>query len=714
MTSSGPAPDVWCYTEVLKALAGRGEVAQVVGVFEEMNERGVAPSVWCYNVVITALCKAGGFREAQGLLQEMRGVVVREVDANKPDRRMGMFEDGEVSGTAVGGVVGSSLPTGALHSERPDCDDGEITGDSVQAGISEKEGAIGNGTLDQPGFQVTAVSEVVECSGGVSVVGETVMSDRARQQAGTTGASEADVADGVTDNVLRKRAAGRPNIVHGNGKVRRGVGSSPAHEEYLEESLRPQSLSSNGGGFNRLGGGLDQVRGEHIAEAGPKSLEALRRLTQKQVLQASHEHLSKPGVSASLVRNSGPHSHSCAPERTDADDDVVSGQAGEGMEAGGSRPTRQGPVGLESIGGNSRTGGSSDHPGGIEAPLRLGAASKRKPESVGDEPFGSLQMGLGDVVEPNGLERSWAVEECQRVGVVETRDRSPMTAGSEPSKPSAQEDSPLEVLRRAILGHRRSDVPKPPVGIVQQLEGEVDDVPSRPSESQPAAMEMATRGEIGGECIERVESDLDASEPGVPVQESADEAVSAGPNMRMDDPARAGSFSDQQTGSVTRELQLDRPNGSFHPGGCGASDAKHGLRKGSETGASLQLSVLRSSKVDGLRCEEPAERFSSNGSSDASVTRVSSRTKEGRNAYARTVQHRSSHWVVRRAASWPPPPAPNAVTYTILIGASVHEPDGWRNAVELLGHMREDGVAPGQLTYNSVSGRMDFRKCLSV
>jgi pentatricopeptide repeat protein len=751
MTSSGPAPDAWCYTEVLKALAGRGEVAQAVGVFEEMNERGVAPSVWCYNVVITALCKAGGFREAQGLLQEMRGVVARGVDASKPDGRMGILGDGEVSGTAVGGVVGSSLPTGALCS---DCDDGEIAGSSVQAEISEKEGAIGDGTLDQPGFQVTALSEAVECCEGVGVVRE-VSSDRARQQAGTTGASEADVPDGVTENVLWKRAAGRPNIVYGGEKVRRvveRVGSSPARGEFLEESLRPQTRSSNGGGVNGLGGGLDEVRGEHIAEAGPKSSEALRGLTRKQVLQASHEHLSKPGVSASLIRNSGPHSHSCAPERKDADDEIVSRQAGEKMEAGGARPTRQGTVGLESIGGDSRTGGSSNDPGGIEAPLASAAASKvRKSESVSDGPFGSaasLQMGLGDVVELNGLERSWAkVEVCQRVGVVGTGDFSPMTAGPEPTKSSAQEDSALQVLRRAILGHRRSDVRKPPVGIVQHAEGELGDgIPFRPSKSQPAAMEMATGGEIGGECIERVESHLDASESGMPIQESADEAVSVGPNLRMDGSTRAGqSYSDQHIVSVTGELQLDGPYGSFHLDGREASDAKHSVRNGSETGASHRLSVLRSSKVDGLGCKEQAERTSSSGSSDAadgymadSVLRTRSTaqnrtpipqrnisgarqsrpdhtgTKEGQNACAQKVQHRSSRWGVRRAASWPPPPAPDAVTYNILIGASVHEPDGWRTAVELLGHMREDGVAPSQLTYNSVSGRMDLRKCLLV
>jgi hypothetical protein len=60
----------------VKALAGEGDVAPVVEVFEKMNERGVAPSVRCYTVVITALCRVGGFWEAQLLVQDMREFVV--------------------------------------------------------------------------------------------------------------------------------------------------------------------------------------------------------------------------------------------------------------------------------------------------------------------------------------------------------------------------------------------------------------------------------------------------------------------------------------------------------------------------------------------------------------------------------------------------------------------------------------------------------------
>jgi pentatricopeptide repeat protein len=235
MTSSGPVPDAWCYFEVLKALAGGGDVAQVVKVFEEMNERGVTPSVRCYNMVITALCKAGRFREARGLLQDMREGVVRGVDVSKPDAGMEKLGNIEVGGTAVRGVVGSSLTTDALHSERIDCDDGETAGSLEQTGIPEKEGA---GTLEhQPGFQVvdrTALHDEVECWEGGVVVGE-IMNDGARQQAGTAGANEVDVGVGVIENALQGRAAGRLNVVNGGGEVRKNVeweGSPSAHGEF--------------------------------------------------------------------------------------------------------------------------------------------------------------------------------------------------------------------------------------------------------------------------------------------------------------------------------------------------------------------------------------------------------------------------------------------------------------------------------------------------
>lgn len=665
MTSSGPSPDVWCYSEVLKALARTENLGGALAVFEEMNERGVAPNVWCCNSLVTVLCKAGRMREARGVLEAMRrcGRAVGEGSVNTPSRGSVNMPSGvsvdapsgerggtETSGSETAEQVGSSEHVGHLHAtgvgqstERRD----------FMAGFSGKWVTVSDDVTEEKGRGAGKRGE-----GGHTLAGKASGNNEGIEVATSSG------------GILQERSVRVPSVMR-------------LRETYTVETGSPGAASVTGSGKDV----------EAVVAGGVGSQPAMADVSIR-----AHADVSAPAGED---------------DRLSAADDVSmlsrhpaaigsSGGGGTGFE--GVRESGREDVSAARTDGNGKTFGAGQLSG-----VSLNTQTGTSPEVLTE----------GASLREQILEADWE----GKGGAQATSNRDDL-GNEENVARSSWESNDLEVLRRAMLGKRPTDLGASALagseietrsfsegdhpddvqskGLQENCNIRLDNEPSLERGEKALGVD---RGEGRDFCVEGIDKDGSVSEsvggvsgPGVGGSQQhgripAVGAQSDGPEVGGQRDSRKATLAESDGSGAGIETE-SRKDTLAQSDGSGA-DIETDSRNGTLTNERYEQREGRSKETSG-DSPGPARL-------EPVLPKADVRNGVQSKADVRRALQQCLRWGAEWPATWPPPPAPDAVTYNVLIGASANESDGWRSAVELLDCMRTDGVAPTQITYNAVS-----------
>ncbi|GAQ86147.1 putative Pentatricopeptide repeat domain containing protein [Klebsormidium nitens] len=720
MTSSGPPPDVWCYSEVLKALASAEDVGGALATFAEINERGVAPNVWCCNSLVTVLCKGGRVREARGILEAMRrgggmaseGSVTTlsggsvntpqgerertETSESGRHEQVGSFEQVELtSQTGVEGSAESRDAPGGLSDEWMTAFDEKEQGGAVR---DSKGGRATTGKASRnsetKGKLTMAGGKRGERSGHIpSVVRslEACVVERQNPGDASVAALKREVQPRVAGGILRQPADEDDVSVPAPADI----GASPAvdHNPPTGDNVRllarddVSMLLGSSAAAGPHGRGRGDFEGHR--ETGRENVAAM-------IVNGDSVGVDRLlGVSSKSELGTLPHalaegfglkevSHEAdREERTGAE---ASGTTEGDPLRGTEDVTRSSQLltGLEVL-KRAMLGSRQSH---VDSPSVVLRVLEADSASKGDPPGESAPVG-----DPPGKGRAGAFRENRNVRL---DNGTALRSGVETLEVDSEEE-------RGSYVERRQDK-----GLVQGSGGG-----------------GRTMGEKGAAYHGRtIDARSRAHGSGVDVQTDGPDAT-----LARSDGSRVGSQTDGRNAELADETHKRcgacSAENSGDPQSTDESHRQLRLQEGRSrhlpeesrrTLTSAEVERQHSNKAPVTEPTAERERSTSPArSSESSRARqdplplkadVSSgmqskadvRNGVQSKADVRRALQRCLRWGAKWPADWPPPPAPDAVTYNVLIGAS----DGWRTAVELLEGMKADGVAPTQITYNSV------------